>query len=116
MLTQTAEAYTWRAVYEDDKTHIYENAGNSFAEVDQSRVKAVLLLSLNGNASHRVDIPAGAQAVFFRRHSTVVRLADESETKLPVVHCIGWKQEDRAVYLFVSDDGSTLLTTDLQAV
>lgn len=115
MIEQTKDAYTWRAVYDDKRTCINENAENSFAAVDQSRVKAVLLLPLQGGSSHRVDIPSGAQAVFFRRRSIILNpITGEGGRK--TVHCIGWKTAQNAQYLFVHDDGDTLLTSDLQAV
>jgi hypothetical protein len=112
------EAYTWGALYTDD-TCIAEydrKEGRGFAEVDHARVKTLLLLSLQDGASHSVNIPQGATPVFFRRRSVEINpLADES-TPRPTVHCIGWKRDDKAVYLFISDDGSTLLSDDLQAV
>ncbi|SRR5216684_8602581 len=116
MIEQRKDTYTWRAVYDDERTCIIENAENSFAHVDQSRVKAVLLLPLQGCLSHRVDIPAGATAVFFRRRSIVLNPNADEQQARSTVHCIGWKREQEAVYLFVMDDDSTLLTDDLQAV
>lgn len=114
---QIKDAYTWRAVYDDDQTAIYENAENSFADVDQTRVKTILLLPLvEGLQPHRMDIPSGAQAIFFRRRSIEINLVQEASTPRPTVHCIGWKRGDQAVYLFVFDDNSTLLTDNLQAV
>ncbi len=116
MIEQVKDTYTWRAVYDDERTCIQENAENSFAEVDQSRVKAVLLLPLQGCSSHRVDIPDGATAVFFRRRSITLNPNTDEQQSRTTVHCIGWKRGSEAVYLFVMDDGSTLLTDDLQAV
>ncbi|MBA2285832.1 MAG: hypothetical protein H0W02_10135 [Ktedonobacteraceae bacterium] len=66
-----------------------------------------------------VSVPAGAVPVFFRRRS--IELTPEgSIVTRKTTHCIGWKHDiafdDRAVYLFVQADGSTLLTDDVQAV
>lgn len=116
MIEQINEAYAWRAIYDDEQTCIQENAENSFAEVDQSRVKTVLLLPLTGESSHRIDIPKGAQAVFFRRRSIALNPNTNEQQTRPTTYCIGWKCGDEAVYLFVFNDGSTLLTSDLQAV
>jgi hypothetical protein len=116
MIEQAKEAYTWHAVYDDEQTVIDENAENSFAEVDQARVKTLLLLPLQGCVSHCVGIPQGAQAVFFRRRSIELNLMNEQSHSRPTVHCIGWKQGDSGVYLFIFEDGSTLLTNNLQAV
>ncbi len=115
---KTQDAYTWGAMY-SDSTCIAEYdrpEGRGFAEVDQIRVKELLLLHLAGGTSHSVHIPQGATPVFFRRRSvTISPLAGES-TPRPTTHCIGWKRGDEAIYLFVFDDGSTLLSNDLQAV
>lgn len=111
------ETYTWRAVYDDGSSFYQENAENSFADVDLPRVTTLLLLSLTEPGdSQRMDIPQGATPVFFRRRQLTVNIADETATQKHVAHCIGWKRDDEAVYLFVFDDGSTLLTNDLQAV
>lgn len=112
------DIYTWRVVYDDDCTAIYENAENSFADVDPLRVKTLLLLPLEGTECEpqHIDIPHGAQAVFFRRRSIEINPLAEESSPRPTVHCIGWKRGDEAIYLFVFDNGSTLLTDNLQAV
>lgn len=116
MIEQVKDAYTWRAVYDEYSYH-QETDENCFADVDQSRVKALFLLPLPGTEGdpQRMDIPEGASPVFFRRRSIEINLAT-SEQARKTVHCIGWKRGDEASYLFVFDDGSTLLTDNLQAV
>lgn len=117
MIERALELYTWRAVYDDDITAIYETEENNFACVDQSRVKTLLLLSLQGDGvAHRVDIPHGAQAVFFRRRRIAINPIEGSAVNHSSTHCIGWKQDDKAVYLFVFEDGSSWLSENLQAV
>jgi hypothetical protein len=111
------DTHTWRATYHDgsflDETH----AVGGFASVDLPCVKTLLLQPLQGiGEAHCVDIPAGATPVFFRRRSVAFSLVDESSEQRPTVHCIGWKKGEEAVYLFIMDDGSTLLTEELQAV
>lgn len=112
------EAYTWGALYTDD-TCIAEydrEEGRGFAEVDQARVKTLLLLSLQDGASYSVNIPQDATPVFFRRRSIEIDPLQGESSPRPTVHCIGWKSDDTATYLFILPDGSTLLTDDLQAV
>lgn len=111
------EAYTWCAVYEipdDEFVCVQETAENSFADVDLSRTRVLLLLTPDGRLAHRVDIPSGAMPLFFRRRQIVIN-PDEQE-KAPTIHCIGWKRGNEATYHFVFEDGSTLLTDDLQAI
>jgi len=114
------DAYVWRVLYEDD-TSLSEfdevnTIGRGFAEVDQSRVKQVQLLDApNGNVRRTAHVPTGAQPVFFRRRRVSVNVVSEASEQRPTVHCIGWKRGEDAVYLFVFDDGTTLLSSDLQA-
>lgn len=114
MIEQTAETYAWYVIY-DEHTGFHEFDVNSFADVDQARVKTLLLLQ-GTQVSHRVDIPQGAQPIFFRRRRIEINLRSEQASDHTTTHCIGWKRGDEAVYLFAFDDGSTYLTTDLQAV
>lgn len=123
MITIPAEkaqdAYHWWAVYTDDSCigELDRDEGRGFAEVDQARVKTLVLLPCKGDGpSHGVDIPQGAIPVFFRRRSVEINPLAGENTPRPTTHCIGWKRGEQAVYLFVFDDGSTLLTSDLQAV
>ena len=110
------ERYTWRVVYDDGQTCINENEDNSFANVDVSRAKHILLIPLAGDSFCRVNIPEGATPVFFRRRSITLDPLSGQESNRTTIHCIGWKRGDEAVYLFIHEDGSTLLTDNLQAV
>ena len=116
---KTQDFYTWSVLCADGTVLCeYDRPeGRGFAEVASLPPVGLLLLPLQGiGPSHRVDVPQGATPVFFRRRSvTISPLAGESAPR-PTTHCIGWKHGDEAVYLFVFDDGSTLLTSDLQAV
>lgn len=109
------EYYTWQALYSDDSRLDEHDAVQGFASVDQERVAILSLLS-NGVPVHSVTISGGAQAVFFRRKSLVLNLMDESAKQGQTIHCIGWKRGEEAAYLFVFANGTTLLTSDLQAV
>lgn len=89
--------------------------GRGFLEVDSTQVKILELDTPDAFGKHRVAIPDGAEPVFFRRRRIEMSSTTNEQTN-STVHCIGWKQGDSACYLFVCDDGSTLLTNDLQAV
>lgn len=119
MIEQAQDAFTWYALYEnDDFISEYDRPeGRGFAEVESARVKTLLLIPCRGmEASHRVDVPAGATPIFFRRRSVEINPLQEETGNRTTTHCIGWKRGAQAVYLFVFDDGSTLLTNELQAV
>lgn len=109
------DVYQWRAVYQDGSALNEQDATQGFASVDQSHIKNVLLVR-DDEPLHHVGIPEGAQAVFFRRRSLEMRLEDGRAIDRGTVHCIGWKRDDDAVYLFIAEDGKTLLTNNLQAV
>jgi hypothetical protein len=116
MIEQAIEAYTWRALYPDDFLDECD-ATQGFASVDQDRLCCLALYDCAGELSHRVDVPQGAQGVFFRRRSTEIGLSpDEPGHFSTIAHCIGWKRDGEAVYLFVLDNNSTILTNNLQAI
>jgi hypothetical protein len=109
-----ADLYQWRVIFHDGtSTTEYDDArpdGRGFAEREDKPVKALLL-----DDHYSVSIPAGAAPVFFRRRT--IEMHEEGQRIGSVTHCIGWKRdESAAVYLFVFEDGSTLLTDDVQAV
>lgn len=122
MIEQAQDTYTWHALYDNDEaiSEYDRPEGRGFAEVESTRVKTLLLTPLQG-ALHRIDIPVGAQPIFFRRRSIELAPLQGDVQSRSTVHCIGWKNAgllsvQQEVYLFVFDDGSTLLTNDLQAV
>lgn len=120
------EAYIWCATYHDD-TQIPEydeerQDGRGFAELDNARVKTLELWPLLPSPVdqqitrlHRVDVPSGAAPVFFRRRK--IELNPNTDTQdISTTHCIGWKSDTEQCYLFVFDDGSTLLSNNIQAI
>lgn len=110
------DIYSWRATYSDGEHLDEEHAVGGFASVDQERCTALTLLYQGVVPVHVVHIPAGAKPVFFRRRRIAVNIFSEASEPHPTAHCIGWKRsEEDAVYLFVFEDGSTLLSNDLQA-
>jgi hypothetical protein len=122
-LPRRQDTYTWCAIYDDGHTVISESDVGSFADIHcadipSSRVQTLLLLPMPGieRDLQRMDIPQDATPVFFRRRSVEINPLQGNARSRPTVHCIGWKRGDEATYLFVFDDGSTLLTDNLQAV
>ena len=112
------DVYTWAAIYTDGSfiSEYDRPEGRGFAEVDSTRVKQFKLESSDPALhSHHVDVPEGAQAVFFRRRRISVNVVSEASEPRPTVHCIGWKRGEDAVYLFVDESGNTILSYDLQA-
>lgn len=120
------DAYIWCATYHNDvQTPEYDHErpdGRGFAEVDNAQVKALelwpVLLSPENQQMippHRVNVPNGATPVFFRRRKIIMN-PNTNQQDLVTTHCIGWKSDTDACYLFVFDDGSTMLSKDLQAV
>lgn len=115
------DTYLWGAVYTDGSLiGEYDRLeGRGFADVDAARVKELYIFP---SASlpwkmHHVRIPSGATPVFFRRRSVAVNLTADEQQSHGTTHCIGWQRDGgEAVYLFVGDDGTTLLTDDLEAV
>jgi len=110
------DIYSWRASYSDtehlDETH----AVGGFASVDQERCTALTLFYQGAVPVHAVAIPEGAKPIFFRRRRIAINLVDETSAPQETVHCIGWKRSEKdAVYLFVFENGNTLLSSDLQA-
>lgn len=116
----TKDAYTWRITYHDGRqVSEFDDErpdGRGFAEIDSLQVKRLRLLLPSGIPAHVVSIPDSATPVFFRRRTISINPNNDTASNRPVKHCIGWEKDEQAAYLFVFDDGSTLLTTDKQAV
>jgi hypothetical protein len=115
------DVFTWHVEYRDgtilreyDET---DSPGRGFAEVDQAQVQTVALSlpTLPPQSVHHVSVPDGATPIFFRRRKIELNPNTGEQTQM-TIHCIGWKNDDRGIYLFACDDGSTLLTTDFMAV
>jgi len=117
MQEQVKDAYTWCTLERDQGMLDEESAAHGFASALANSVESILLIPTDlGRSVHRVSIPEGASAVFFRRRSVAFH-PDGNTTAGATVHCIGWKRDgENGVYLFVGEDGTTLLTDDMQAV
>lgn len=117
---QQSDAYTWQIRYKGDTWLLeFDNErpdGRGWAEVEHALVQSIDLLPTGEGKVHSVHIPDGATPVFFRRRQVTLDPNTEVQQHGTLAHCIGWKQDENAVYLFVFEDGSTLLTDDLQAV
>lgn len=120
-LPKLHDVYTWQVLYTDDtSTSEYDETrpdGRGWAEREAKEVTTITLARVaDGTVVQSIDIPEGAEPVFFRRRTLTISLTDDSRQQGTLAHCIGWKSEQEAVYLFVFDDGSTLRSSDLQAV
>ena len=127
------DVYTWRVVYQDGSiTDEYDEQradGRGFAEREDKPVRAVMLVPTDGILAHQaVLIPGNAEPVFFRRNALPINLGSDGPQQASIYcRCIGWKcvsdakneaskSEGSEIYLFVFNDGSTLLSEDVQAV
>jgi hypothetical protein len=126
------EAFTWRAIYhsgeivsefEESRDGSIPQLGRGWAEVAAEQVRVVTLENpfLTPYFTQQVVIPEGARPVFFRRRRIEVNPASGESTPMPCIHCIGWVHEGGATdglgcYLFVFDDGSSILTSDLNGI
>lgn len=115
------DVYTWRIKYDDGTfTNEYDESrpdGRGFAEREEKPVRSVQLLRTGtAEVEQWFAVPEGAEPVFFRRRSVTFNPLTGAQESQNTVHCIGCKQDERALYLFVFDNGETLLTSELQAV
>lgn len=120
-LPKLPDAYTWQVTYVDGtctrECDESRTDGRGWAEREAKDVATITLARVeDGTVVQSIDVPEGAEPVFFRRRTVTVNPNDESMQRDSTVHCIGWKRAGEAVYLFVYEDGSTLLTDNLQAV
>lgn len=118
---KTKDAYTWRIAYQDggclDEYDEIRTDGRGWAEREAKPVQTVSLLwAAQATEAASITLPDGATPVFFRRRTLTINPNDDSIAPCQTVHCIGWKRGDKVCYLFVFDDGRTLLTDNLQAV
>jgi hypothetical protein len=115
------DTFTWHVEYKDGATlHEHDgidSPGRGFAEVDQAQVKTVVLSlpTLPPQPMHHVVIPEDASPVFFRRRRIELNPNTGKQTQM-TIHCIGWRNGNHGIYLFACDDGSTLLTSDFNAI
>ncbi len=122
MNTQIAQRdlYTWQVRYVGDTWELeYDDErpdGRGWAEIEQAQVRCIDMIPTGPGHVHSVLIPTGATPIFFRRRKIELNPSSNEEPQRSTVHCIGWKRGESGVYLFVFEDGSALLSDDLQAV
>lgn len=114
------DLWTWCAIYRDGTVlYEYDDDGieHGFREVRLDQVESLCLLpSSTEQKSYAVKVdPMKVTPVFFRRRSIHVRL-DGGECGRSVIHCLGWESKSESSYLFIFEDGNTLLSTDRNAV
>ncbi len=120
MMEMVKDVYEWCVVYHDGEAlHEYDHPdGYAWKDVENKPVKEVWLLLPDQEPiyGHHVAIPEKAETIFFRRRYIPISLSGGDGRVRRTVHCIGWKNENQGVYLFVFENGSTLVTDNLQAV
>ena len=121
MILKAKDAYTWQVTYTDGtSTSEYDAVrpdGRGWAEREVKLVQAIALVRVeDGREAASLTIPSDAEPVFFRRRAVTCNPIDESSQSGTLAHCMGWKHDNKAGYLFVFDSGETLFTDDLQAV
>lgn len=121
MAIHVNDTYTWCVLYQDGtKTPEFDEIrpdGRGFAEVEDKPVQSITLARVDtGIQVADVAIPEDATPIFFRRRARLINPNDGTTLKSDTTHCIGWQCGDDVAYLFVFDDGTTLLTKNLQAV
>lgn len=118
------ERFTWLVKYKDGT--VFQECdesgeGRGFASVRLADVESLALIGKNPEA-FTVRVPEEAEPVFFRRRRVSFAPPEEEAREKLTTHCIGWcfphadGLPDAGVYLFVFEDGSTLVTTDRQVV
>ena len=116
------DAFTWSVAFVDGTVlHEFDEErtdGRGWSEIGEKPVKIIMLATPEIDQVHRIEMPPNAQPVFFRRRYVTINSGEQESTDPPqcLAHCIGWKRGEESVYLFVLNNGSTLLTNDLQAV
>ena len=114
-MTKPEATYTWRVIYQDGtSTPEYDDErpdGRDFAEVSSKTIRAIVIAD-----HYSVIVPEVATAFFTRRRTAEANLAQGTQQNYIKAHIAGWKSGESSVYLFIFEDGSTLLSTDLQAV
>jgi len=107
-----ADAWSWVVAYRDGN-FVAEATVGTWAAIDVAGVAFLdLCPSVAGLSALRVEVPEGAEAVFTRRRHVVALGPARRPWTLTIV---GWRRGDRGAYLFVADDGHTLLTDDFFA-
>ena len=104
------EGEAWLLEYDDERPD-----GRGFLEVEQAKIRAIDLIPTEQGTVKSVLVPQGASPVFLRRRTIEVDPIIGAQSK-STVHCIGWKHGESGCYLFIFEDGSTLLSNDFNAV
>jgi len=119
------DAYTWRVEYTDG-SQLSEITDDGvilpFGAVEMGRVRALGVVAVEGEDAplFMVWIKPGQRPIFFRRRGIELDPNNGKQTALPATTCIGWQETKRgsnvASYLFITPDGTVILTSDPKAV
>ena len=115
------DLWWWLVQYQDD-TILPECQGTSmphaaWGHVDTTRVKNIVLVPRQSGLE-QVVVDVGANSpVFFRRRYKELNISGGQQVSQQNIHCLGYEAADgTGNYVFVFEDGSVLLSTNLNAV
>jgi hypothetical protein len=120
---QCRDHWAWVVIYRD-QSMVYECQGSTaphaaWKDVNPRLVSAITLLPrlrLAGRHEVIVHIPQGSTPVMFRRRQIELNMTGGEQSNTQTIHCLGYEAADHGSYLFVFEDGSTLLTNNRNAV
>jgi hypothetical protein len=119
--SQCRDLWSWMVVYRDGSA-VYECQGESaphaaWKDVNDRLVAGLALIPRQAGLQQVVvHVPEGAVPVLFRRRQIELNMASGEQTGRQTIHCLGWEGFHNASYVFIFQDGSTLLTSDRNAV
>lgn len=118
---QVQDAWQWVAHYVDGETLPEYDAGHptgrGWKDVDLTRVAYVVLQSQMPHLAHHVlKLPVGAEPVFLRRRVIGLDPVTDQETSRATITLLGWRRGDKESFVFYFEDGSSLISDDLNAV
>jgi len=114
------ERYTWAAHYDDGSVHPeIDAAGRSrgFTTVDAGRCIALELTPTDGTAPRvLVDVRPGERPVFFRRRTYRLELGSGQSRHEQTLTVAGTEGETGSRYVFITEDGTVVLTSTREPV
>lgn len=62
-------------------------------------------------------VPENTRAVFFRRHAKEIDpYGNKVIRQLPTIYCMGYESDTSTSYLFITDDGSVVMSSNINGV
>lgn len=114
------DLWLWRVIYNDDGTdcldeHEADGTPHTYAEIDQSRLKAFMLLpQIDGLPIHALHLSLDMRLIWYRKHAIDWNGPNAGEHR--TVCCLGYQKTIRGVnvqsILAVYPNGATLHVDD----